>query len=76
MLNLDYPPFAGLSGMACKDEDPETFYPVSNRSFATIARARAFCQSCPFQDECREWAVEKGERFGIWGGTTPKDRGF
>ena len=31
-------------------------------------RARALCGTCPFREECRDWALENGERWGMWGG--------
>ena len=32
------------------------------------------CSSCPAKDRCYD--LGKGEPYGIWGGTTPQDRGF
>lgn len=37
-------------------------------------RAKAACSRCPVRDMCRTWALENGEEFGIWGGTTPAER--
>lgn len=37
-------------------------------------RAKATCSRCPVMDKCRTWALENGEEFGIWGGTTPAER--
>lgn len=35
--------------------------------------AKSICKSCPHKVECAQWGVEK-ERFGIWGGTTERER--
>ena len=37
-------------------------------------RAKAECSTCPVMTQCRTWALENGEEFGIWGGTTPGER--
>ncbi|SHT12945.1 transcriptional regulator [Mycobacteroides abscessus subsp. abscessus] len=37
-------------------------------------RAKATCSRCPVLDMCRTWALDNGEEFGIWGGTTPAER--
>lgn len=41
---------------------------------AGIAKARAICDRCPAKKRCALEATERGERFGVWGGTTPADR--
>jgi WhiB family redox-sensing transcriptional regulator len=37
-------------------------------------RAKAVCAGCPVVMECRVYALRVGEREGIWGGLTPKER--
>jgi len=39
------------------------------------ARAIRICKSCPVIEQCLSHALEHEERFGVWGGTTPQDRG-
>lgn len=65
---------------ACKDADPEIFFPPINeetgRPIVTsedIAAANAFCDRCPVIDTCRETAIAKKE-VGWWGGTSGNDR--
>jgi len=36
--------------------------------------AKAICQTCPFRNGCLEIALTENHRYGIWGGTTPKER--
>ncbi|MEU3720769.1 WhiB family transcriptional regulator [Streptomyces californicus] len=38
------------------------------------ATAKAICRRCPLQDSCLEGALERGEEFGVWGGTDERDR--
>ena len=37
--------------------------------------AEKLCSGCPLLEQCREYAMEAQEPYGIWGGTRPKDRG-
>ena len=37
------------------------------------AAARA-CLECPLLDRCGDYATAAGERWGVWGGTTDKER--
>lgn len=34
--------------------------------------AKMVCEQCPIQEQCRE--LGRDEEFGVWGGTTPKER--
>jgi len=56
---------------ACHDSDPELFFPASRMD---EDRALALCAICPVEGECLDYALESRERFGIWGGTTDKER--
>jgi WhiB family redox-sensing transcriptional regulator len=56
---------------ACRDADPNLFFP-SNRE--ETEQALSICASCPVRPECLDYALEAGERFGIWGGLTEKRR--
>jgi Transcription factor WhiB len=37
-------------------------------------RAKAICRICPVRMPCLQWAVENGEKNGIWGGMTSEER--
>jgi hypothetical protein len=39
------------------------------------AAAVAICRKCPSQAPCLKWAMDHKEPDGIWGGTTPQERG-
>ena len=56
---------------ACRDADPDLFFPAGREE---ELRALAVCASCPVRSECLDYALEAGERFGIWGGLTEKKR--
>ena len=56
---------------ACRDADPEVFFPVSREE---TDAALAICATCTVQAECLDYALEARERYGIWGGKTEKQR--
>ena len=56
---------------ACRDVDPDIFFPASRKD---VDQALAICASCPVCSECLDYAIETGERFGVWGGLTEKER--
>ena len=61
---------------ACRDEDPELFFPVSEVGPGSeqVQRAKAVCARCPVQRECLNYAIETGLAYGVFGGTTPQER--
>jgi WhiB family redox-sensing transcriptional regulator len=58
---------------ACRGLDQSLWFPEPGRRGQNAA-ARAICEGCPVQAECREWAIEHGENDGIWGGLNVSDR--
>ena len=60
---------------ACRDADPELFFPPERGGEAQAGKAKAICAGCPVRTPCLEYAVRHGERFGVWGGTAEGERG-
>ncbi len=56
---------------ACRDADPDLFFAAGKEQ---ARGALAICATCPVRLDCLEYALEARERFGIWGGTTEKQR--
>jgi WhiB family transcriptional regulator, redox-sensing transcriptional regulator len=58
---------------ACRDVDPEIFYPERGGS---AQPAREVCAGCPVRQECLEYALNDPDAFynGIWGGTASHER--
>lgn len=56
---------------ACRDADPDIFFPSTA---AQEAAAKAVCATCPVSGECRAYADEAREYFGVWGGAGEKQR--
>jgi WhiB family transcriptional regulator, redox-sensing transcriptional regulator len=61
---------------ACRDEDPELFFPVgtSGAALADVAAAKGVCRACPVTAPCLEWALESGQDAGVWGGASVDER--
>lgn len=57
---------------ACRDADPEAFYPTGRD--ADTGAATAICRTCPVIDACLQHAIDHREHHGIWGGRTPDER--
>jgi WhiB family redox-sensing transcriptional regulator len=61
---------------ACRDEDPELFFPVGNTGPALqqIEEAKKVCNRCLVINECLKWALESGQEAGVWGGLSEDER--
>jgi WhiB family redox-sensing transcriptional regulator len=55
----------------CAQTDPEAFFPEKGGS---TREAKRVCRSCEVKAECLDYALEKDERFGIWGGMSERER--
>lgn len=58
---------------ACREEDPEMFFPEGKDHVALTRSAKAICAECPVASLCLDYAVAT-KQWGIWGGTTMKER--
>ncbi|MGH3295601.1 MAG: WhiB family transcriptional regulator [Trebonia sp.] len=61
---------------ACLNADPDIFFPVAVGTAAgtQVSRALRICQDCTVRQHCLDFAMQSGEKEGIWGGTTPEER--
>jgi WhiB family transcriptional regulator, redox-sensing transcriptional regulator len=68
---------AWLDQAACRDSDPEQFFPESGEQ-VKAAEAKAICASCQVRDQCLELAVKAAGGIdgdhGVFGGTLPAER--
>lgn len=56
---------------ACKGTDTEAFFPEKGGS---VRDAKRVCGGCAVKAACLEYALENGERFGVWGGLSEPER--
>lgn len=64
---------------ACRDVDPELFYPVGDvwegvGNERRAEQAKAVCAVCPVRALCLADALERGDAWAILGGTLPAER--
>ncbi len=57
----------------CVAADAETFFPRSKGD--QPVEARRICDTCPVAQNCLDYALDTGQRDGVWGGTTHRERG-
>jgi WhiB family redox-sensing transcriptional regulator len=61
---------------ACRDVDPELFFPIGNSGPALmqIEEAKQVCSTCSISEACLKWALESGQDAGVWGGLSEDER--
>jgi WhiB family redox-sensing transcriptional regulator len=65
-----------LDEAACRSEHPELFFPVGTAGPARrqVAEAKSVCHRCPVTATCLAWALNTGQRYGVWGGLSEDER--
>lgn len=74
MRNLTIPEdtdFSWKKEANCLGIDPDLFFPERGVS---SAQAKNVCLRCVVKEECLEYALQNGEKFGIWGGMSERER--
>jgi hypothetical protein len=71
VLGIDAQATVWMRDGLCAQTDPEAFHPDKSGS---VAPAKAVCAVCPVLAECRGYALETGQRFGVWGGLSANER--
>lgn len=61
---------------ACRDKDPELFFPVGNNSSSNqqVEEAKVVCRTCNVADNCLRCALETSQDYGVWGGLSEDER--
>ena len=63
---------------ACRGTDGSWFFPPDRERESArvkrIARAKMVCRECPVIADCRAYALQVGEPFGVWGGLCEEER--
>ncbi len=55
----------------CLGLDPDLFFPERGE---ITDEAKEVCRGCDVQNDCLEFALQTGEKFGIWGGMSERER--
>lgn len=63
----------------CAEIDPELWFPSLEKgrvqsSYEAAGYAKSVCARCPLALACLTTAVRNKEEYGIWGGSTPRER--
>jgi WhiB family transcriptional regulator, redox-sensing transcriptional regulator len=59
---------------ACRDEDPDLFFPDGPDVRPQELQAVAVCMACPVMEACQRDSLADREMFGVWGGLTEAER--
>lgn len=62
-----------LARAACAGMDTRAFFSSGNHARAQVFAAKRVCQSCPVKQDCANYAIDTGERFGVWGGMSQQE---
>jgi WhiB family redox-sensing transcriptional regulator len=60
-----------MQDAACTSANPEAWFPEKGGS---TRDAKRVCDTCDVVAECLAYALERDERFGIWGGKSERER--
>ncbi|HXR53463.1 MAG TPA: WhiB family transcriptional regulator [Acidimicrobiales bacterium] len=55
----------------CMGVDPDLFFPERG---ASTREAKEVCRGCVVREDFLEYALANGEKFGIWGGLSERER--
>lgn len=58
-------------GALCTQVDRDLFFPEHGESSKP---ARRICQRCDVREECLNFALTHGEKTGVWGGMSARQR--
>ena len=70
LLGLGDSPWWWFAGL-CAQTDPELFFPEKGGS---VREAKRVCAACPVRAQCLAHALAHGERYGVWGGLSERER--
>ncbi|MEU0017997.1 WhiB family transcriptional regulator [Streptomyces rochei] len=57
---------------ACVGLDSRVFYANGKHAREQVNAARKVCAACPVAAQCADFAIQTGEKWGVWGGMSQK----
>lgn len=67
-----YPYFDGTQN--CTGKPLNRFFPANGTHGAGVRAALDICKGCRFHQPCLDYAMDRPDLYGIWGGTTREAR--
>lgn len=64
-------PPAWMDDALCAQADPEAWFPEQGES---ARLAKLICSACPVRAECLEYALDRRQQHGVWGGMSEAER--
>lgn len=64
-------PESWMDDAVCTSIDPCIFFSVN---YGEQRVAKKFCETCPVKNDCLAYALKHNIEFGIWGGSSRRDR--
>lgn len=64
-------PPAWMRHANCVGCDPDLFFPDRG---ASTREAKEVCGGCTVRDACLQYSLDNGEKHGIWGGRSERER--
>jgi WhiB family redox-sensing transcriptional regulator len=62
-------------GALCREHYPDLWFPEAGLGHANDWRTpKALCRTCPLVSPCLEYALATRQDYGVWGGTTERER--
>ena len=71
LFGLDFADGAWRDEANCLGMDPDLFFPERG---ASTREAKEVCRGCTVRSDCLEYALSRGEKFGVWAGTSERER--
>lgn len=56
---------------ACYGQDTNLFYPTKHLK---ATEAKAVCARCPVTTQCLDYALQRNDQNGVWGGLSVEER--
>ncbi|MEY9845767.1 hypothetical protein ABH940_002845 [Streptacidiphilus sp. BW17] len=72
-ITLSVPEDTRLAGAVCREVAPDVFFPEPDDTEGE-AEAKRLCAVCPIRPLCLAGAIERDERYGIFGGLNTAER--
>ena len=71
LLQIEGPDRSWQGRANCMGVDPDLFFPERG---ASTREAKEVCRGCVVREDCLDYAITNGEKFGIWGGMSERER--